>query len=151
MVAIKQLILLASFSFVLSAQAQIELPAAWESSLYSDHFLVGQIWDSKLNEFIEPEALLKKLERANYLLLGEKHDNPDHHLLQLFMLDYFLRQDLVSSVAFEMMNSDQALLLKQLQAQKIASPEELKEYLQWDEAHFRPLHRARRATEKASL
>lgn len=135
--AIRQIITLAIFSFILSAQAQIESPSAWESSLYWDHLLVGRIWDSELNEFIEPDELLNKMESASYLLLGEKHDNPDHHSLQLDLLDYFLQQDLVSSVAFEMMDSDQAQLLKQLprqlQSQKITSLVELKDFLQWDE------------------
>jgi uncharacterized iron-regulated protein len=131
--AIRHLITLATFCFVLSAQAQIELPAAWESSLYSDHPMVGRIWDSKLDQFIGVEELLGKIESARYLLLGEKHDNPDHHLLQLTLLEYFLQQQRVSNVAFEMLNSDQAPLLQQLQTQQIANLDELKSALEWDD------------------
>lgn len=130
---IKKLITLTIFAIVSSVQAQIELPSAWESSLYSDHTLVGRIWDSKLDEFVEPEELLNKMESARYLLLGEKHDNPDHHSLQLALLEYFLQQGLVSSVAFEMMDSDQVQLLEQLQTRQIAGLDELKDSLQWDE------------------
>lgn len=133
MATIRQLITLAIFIFVSSAQAQIELPVDWESSLYSDHSLVGQIWDSELDEFIEPDQLMSKLEGASYLLLGEKHDNPDHHLLHLALLDYFIGQGVVSRVAFEMMDTDQAQLLQQIQTQQISNLDELKEFLQWDE------------------
>lgn len=133
MAVIKQIFTLAIFSVVLSAQAQIELPPSWESSLYADHLLVGQIWDSKRDRFVQPAELIDSIESASYLLLGEKHDNPDHHLLQLTLLDYFLAQQQVSSVAFEMMDSDQAQLLAQLQTQQISSLDELKNFLQWDE------------------
>lgn len=133
MAAIKQFFALAIFSVVLSAEAQIELPSSWESSLYSDHLLIGQIWDSKLDRFVQPAELISSIETANYLLLGEKHDNPDHHLLQLALLDYLLQRQQVSSVAFEMMDSDQAQLLEQLQTQQISSLDELKDFLQWDE------------------
>src|SRR4051812_674712 len=47
-----------------------------------DHPLVGRVWDVKNATFITRDALWAKLVTADYVLLGEKHDNPDHHRLQ---------------------------------------------------------------------
>lgn len=86
--------------------AQLNHGQQWQSQLYVDHPLVGTIWDSRRDRFVEPSELFASVEGVNYLLLGEKHDNPDHHALQLQMLDYMLQTGRVSSVSFEMMSSE---------------------------------------------
>ena len=101
----------------------------WQSSLQGDHALVGTIWDSKKNQFIEASELFTAIDGVRYLLLGEKHDNPDHHALQLRVLEHFLNAEAVSTVAFEMMNSPQQALLDSLSDRQAI---ELREYLEWD-------------------
>ena len=49
-----------------------------------DNPLVGKIYFEK--EFISEEALSAKLGKADYVLLGEVHDNPDRHRLQALLL-----------------------------------------------------------------
>lgn len=107
-------------------------PEPWESKLYADHALVGKIWDSRRDQFISADELLSRLEGASYLLLGEKHDNPDHHRLQQRSLDHVLELGAVSTVAFEMMNSAQQPLLERLPALRMSSLEQINEYLEWD-------------------
>lgn len=133
MVSIKQAIALAVFFLALSAHGEINPSRDWESSLYADHELVGKIWSSRSEEFIELEDVLSAIESASYLFLGEKHDNPDHHLLQLTVLNHLLDQGRVSTVAFEMMDSDQAPLLPQLKTQSIDTLDDLKNALAWDD------------------
>jgi len=113
--------------------AQLELRSDWESRLYAEHPLVGKIWSSEREEFLEPEQLLGELTAASYLLLGEKHDNPDHHFLQQAVLDYFLQDQTVSGVAFEMMDSTAQESLDNIQSQDSMSLTDLKNYLEWDE------------------
>ena len=112
--------------------AQLNQGQQWQSQLYVDHPLVGTIWDSRRDQFVEPSELFASVEGVNYLLLGEKHDNPDHHALQLQMLDYMLQTGRVSSVSFEMMSSEQQPLLENLGSQQLGSLEAINEYLQWD-------------------
>lgn len=126
-----------------SANAQ-ELPEQWISSLYADHQLVGKLYNSASNRFVEFEELLTATETARYLLLGEKHDNPDHHVLQRTLIDHAIVTGRLNQVAFEMLDSDSDKLLQELSQQKIESAEDLKEYLQWDEEgwdwdSYRPL------------
>ena len=54
----------------------------WQSPLHQDHPLVGQVWDVRRQQFVSMDALEAKARDAHLLLLGETHDNPDHHLLQ---------------------------------------------------------------------
>jgi len=60
--------------------------APWTTSLLADHALVGRIWQPSNKTFVSLEVLEQHAARARFVLLGEKHDNPDHHRLQRDML-----------------------------------------------------------------
>ena len=51
------------------------------------------------------DALLARAKAADWVLLGEKHDNPDHHRLQGDVIEA-LAQDGRPTVAFEMLSDD---------------------------------------------
>ena len=112
---------------------QIERPQDWQSSLYLEHELVGKIWSSERQEFLSVEEFTSSIEDSRYLILGEKHDNPDHHSLQLSIINHLIRRDLLSLVAFEMMDTSFQKLLDEIHLIDIDSQDSLKEYLQWDE------------------
>lgn len=62
-----------------------------ENTLYADHSLVGhpligKIWDMNSRSFIDEATLLARINQANVLLLGETHDNPQHHDIQQKLL-----------------------------------------------------------------
>ena len=82
---------------------------------------------------MEIQHLVNAIESASYLLLGEKHDNPDHHLLQLMVLNHVIEQMRVSNVSFEMMDSDDQAALDQISQHNLTTLEDLKAYLGWDE------------------
>ena len=129
------------------ASSQLDQAQQWQSQLHAEHALVGMIWDSQADEFIEANELFARTERVSYLLLGEKHDNPDHHALQLRALDHVLQADNVSAVSFEMMSSEQQPLLRNLPLGPQSSLEQINEYLQWDNdgwnwAYYGPLLRS---------
>lgn len=54
--------------------------------LYTDHPLVGKIWDMQSRSMLDEQTLLARIGATDVLLLGETHDNPQHHLLQLKLL-----------------------------------------------------------------
>ncbi len=130
---IKLLVALLSCLIANFAAAQLVVPSQWESELHSDHELIGKIWDSGNNSFISAEELAQISQSASYLILGEKHDNPDHHALQLAFVNLLLDNDKLGQLTFEMMESDSQDLLDQIQEEELGSIEELKEYLDWDE------------------
>ncbi len=116
-----------------ACQAQLAVPDNWQSTLYADRQLVGKIWDSNSNQFINEQQLIERINESRYLLLGEKHDNPDHHALQKTMLDYYLQQQRVEKVTFEMMESDKQELLDDIANAGLSDLDQIRNYLQWNE------------------
>lgn len=108
-------------------------PDAWVSPLHGDHALVGRIWDGRLQRFVTPEELFAGLRDARFLLIGEKHDNADHHRLQLSVLESLIAADAVSGAAFEMIDASRAPKLEGIAEREFAGEEELRTWLEWDE------------------
>jgi len=115
------------------ASTQQEEGQQWQSLLHTEHVLVDMIWDSQADKYIAADELFTRIEGVSYLLLGEKHDNPDHHVLQLRALDHVLQTDNVSAVSFEMMSSEQQPLLLDLSLSPQSSLEQINEHLHWDD------------------
>ncbi|MBL4821027.1 MAG: ChaN family lipoprotein [Gammaproteobacteria bacterium] len=107
--------------------------SGWESELYVEHPLVGKIWDSGTGSFIDESELKASISNSQYFLLGEKHDNPDHHRLQLDLLNTLLASGHLDSFSLEMIDSSADALLETIGRQNFGSLDELKNYLQWDD------------------
>lgn len=117
----------------LFAQARLEPVADWDTDRLRDHPLVGRIYDSANTQMITPAELGERLLEARYLLLGEKHDNPDHHHLQRQVLQFLAAREAVAGVTFEMMDETVRERLIDLYLQPPMAAEELRSYLLWDE------------------
>jgi uncharacterized iron-regulated protein len=87
------------------AERPIEL--AWQSALHREHPLVGRIWDVRAGRFASEPELVRALSQASFVLLGETHDNPDHHLLQARLLEAIVGTGRRPALAFEMLDVDQ--------------------------------------------
>ncbi|SDG84758.1 ChaN family lipoprotein [Roseospirillum parvum] len=81
----------------------------WQTELDADDPLVGTIWDPAAGHAISPEALVSRLLAADLALLGEVHDNPDHHRLQAWMLAQLVERGRHPGLAVEMIRPDQTL------------------------------------------
>ncbi len=121
------------FLLLVTACAQTAGTSQWHSPLYQDHSLVGSIWSSGAEEFVDQEHLLSSMLAARYVLFGEKHDNPDHHDLQLRLLSLLLEEDTPMHVTFEMLDSSSDSRLQAFGNQRFTNQEQIKAYLQWDE------------------
>jgi len=65
------------------------------------HPLLGKIWDVKRGAEISKDALLREAGTAQYLLLGEVHDNPEHHRHQAEVLRALIAQGRRPALAME--------------------------------------------------
>jgi uncharacterized iron-regulated protein len=81
---------------------------SWKSTFGRNHPLTGRIWDVSRARFIDRQSLVNRLARADFLLLGERHDNPDHHLLQAEVLRSLIALGRRPAVGFEMFSLDDA-------------------------------------------
>lgn len=58
----------------------------WVSEYYRDHPLVGSVW-RRDGSATDLDTVMRAVEQADYVLVGETHPNPDHHLLQARIID----------------------------------------------------------------
>lgn len=120
-------------SAALADAAPINAPErGWQTLLRPDEALVGKIWEVSTGRFISAEALLENLKSRQYVLLGEKHDNPDHHLLQREILTALREEAVLGAVSFEMMATDISPRLETLGTRRFESSDLLAEYIEWD-------------------
>lgn len=82
----------------------------WSTYHYADNPLVGRVWSADRDTFLGPDDLVEALAEADVVVLGEKHDNPDHHHLQAWIIQRLAR---VGAVAFEMLDEEDAPALAQ--------------------------------------
>src|SRR3989454_5025661 len=80
----------------------------WESRVERAHPLVGHIWDVKAGSVISEETLLSRLGGSRFVILGERHDNPDHHALQAKLVRALIGAGRRPAVGFEMLSTDDA-------------------------------------------
>lgn len=110
--------------------------------LYSDHPLVDRIYQVKSASFIDQERLIKRIVEADYLLLGELHDNRVHHRHQAWVIKQLALAGRDAGIAYEMIYKEQG---KRLEDLEISSTDQLIEILNqtqtgWDyENQYRPL------------
>ncbi len=80
----------------------------WESPVSREHPLVGRIWDVKAGAFVDERTLSGRLAASRFVLLGERHDNPDHHVLQAQTVRALIAAGRRPAVGFEMFSTDDA-------------------------------------------
>jgi uncharacterized iron-regulated protein len=73
-----------------------------------DHPLTGRIWDVAGARYITMEALVERLVPARFVLLGERHDNPDHHAFQAWIVRNLIAAGRRPALAFEMLDAEQS-------------------------------------------
>ena len=81
--------------------------APWQSAVGREHRLVGRIWDVAARRFLDEATTVTRIVEARYVLLGEKHDNPDHHAMQARMIRALTAAGRRPAVAFEMFTPSQ--------------------------------------------
>jgi len=92
---------------LVAALSGCSVPSA-QSTYGRDHPLAGQIWEVSSSKFIDRQSVMTRLARADYVLLGERHDNPEHHRLQAQVLRGLIAAGRRPVVGFEMFAIDQA-------------------------------------------
>ena len=91
-----------------SAQAREAAPwQNWQTSLHASEALVGKIWSVGEKRFITPRQLAGDVAQAKYVVMGETHDNADHHRLQAWLIDK-IAVNAKPAIVMEMINLDQS-------------------------------------------
>ena len=110
----------------------------WLTKLDRDHPLVGKIWSVREARFTDQPSVLRALGDASFVLLGEKHDNPDHHRLQASALAALVARGKKPVVAWEMLELPAQARLDAYRAQPGATAENLGPALSWESSSWPP-------------
>jgi len=84
---------------------------AWKSKGHLEHTLTGRVYAAKKGLFLTPIELADKLAVNDYILLGETHDNLDHHILQAWLINRIAHYDRRPAIVWEMIDLNQSLAL----------------------------------------
>lgn len=124
------------------------LPLEWVSTLDRDHPLVGKIYATGSRETVPAQDFARSIALARFILLGEVHDNPDHHLWQAWDIRAISKlrgarivegAAQIDLIAMEMIRADQHAALdkfygRDVQVPRRMQPEALGRFLEWDKS-----------------
>jgi uncharacterized iron-regulated protein len=95
---------------VIALAALVVVACAHEGSL-NEGPLVGRVWDARAGAFVSADELFAAAARARHVILGETHDNPEHHRLQRRALEALAARGGDRMLAMEQLDTDQQAAL----------------------------------------
>lgn len=118
--------------------------AAPQAAETSGHALIGRLWDTRGARFVAKEALIREIDGARYVLLGEVHTNERHHRHQAAIIQAMVANGRRPAVVFEMFDREQQAQLSRSVAEHPGDVEALVEATGferrgWPLAAYRPL------------
>lgn len=115
----RRYLILLVLSLASACQSPPTLPPlpTWQSPEGREHVDLGMIRDLNSGQTLTPQQLVARLAGASRVLVGEQHDNPDHHALQLWLLQALADQRKQGSLLLEMLTPDQQTAVDAVQKQ----------------------------------
>ncbi|MGY4533244.1 putative iron-regulated protein [Pseudomonas sp. TE3786] len=127
--------------FLTGCQALPPLPI-WQAPNGREHADLGVIRDLSTGEQLTPEQLVERLAPAARVLVGEQHDNPDHHALELWLLQALEQKRAQGSVLMEMLTPDQQAKVDQARGHEVTDlPAALAWQKNWEWSMYGPIVR----------
>ena len=111
---------------------------AFTSPLDRDHPLVGRIWDTAQRRFVAEDELIARAAAAQLLVLGERHDNADHHRLQAHVLERLRARGRAPALVFEMLDASDQSAIDRVLAEASPAPEALAAAVNWAQSGWPP-------------
>ena len=106
----------------------------WLSPTGRNHPLAETIWDVRADGFVTPSDLAGRLAAARFVLLGERHDNPEHHAIQARLLRGLIAAGRRPAVGFEMLSTDDTSAIARYLARSPKDASGLGEAVNWKSA-----------------
>lgn len=103
----------------------------WIGPRELDHPRLGQVLETSSGQWWSAAYLVERLSDEPYVLVGEKHDNPDHHRLQYWLLAQLHARRPQAALAMEMLDAGQQSAVDELKRQPPPDDAALQQQLQW--------------------
>lgn len=98
---------LALLAPVPAVSAGAEPPGApWQSAELAGHPLVGRMVDMETGAALSAGEILDRATAAKVVILGERHDNPDHHAIQAWVTRELAARGKRPAIVYEMFETD---------------------------------------------
>jgi uncharacterized iron-regulated protein len=105
--------------------------SGFELRLGREHPLTGRVFHPASDSFVSAERLYSEADAAQFLLLGETHDNPDHHRLQAALVESYLTHHSAAKLGFEMLDQRATEVLAR---HAFTTPDQLAEQVAWQDS-----------------
>jgi len=106
---------------------------SWQTRLDADSPLVGRMIDTRTGRRLTRAEVEKRVRKAPIVLLGEVHDNPDHHRIQAELLRAFAKgRKKPPAVVYEMITTDRDGALEALKGAGKLSAGAVFDIVDWD-------------------
>lgn len=115
----------------------------WLSTQHRDHVLAGKLWDARAGAFLDLAALEKAATVADVLLLGEVHDNLDHHAMQARLVRAVGAAGRKPVLAFEMLDQSEQVAVDAALARGEADADAIAAAVDWTKRGWGPFARYR--------
>ena len=111
---------------VFFAISLIQSCATTRKSMVRKDPLIGKIINTKSNQAIDFECLIKDISTYDVIYLSEKHDNPEHHHIQEAIIRRLIEKGLTPTLGFEFFSlEDTPDLLNFVDSGKVAHPQKI--------------------------
>lgn len=98
------------------------------------HFLINKVWSVSEQKYITTDELDNQLINYDVILLGETHDNAEHHQLQARFINVLVQQKQRPGIAFEMLNQNQQNIITKFQALENPETDEFAKVIDWEKS-----------------
>lgn len=110
----------------------------WLTQLDREQAPVGKIWDVKAGTFVTEAVLAVRVAKARFVLVGERHDNPDHHRLQARVVQQLVRAGRHPALVLEMLEPSQQELAERYLATPNATAAGFGAAVGWEKTSWPP-------------
>lgn len=114
------------------------LAPEWRARYGREHPLAGRIFDVEDGRFIDRVELMGKLADAEFVLLGERHDHPDHHRLQAEIVGALIEGGRRPAVAFEVFDVDDGPAIEQHLREHPGDADGIADAVRWSDGNWPP-------------
>ncbi|HEY7675005.1 MAG TPA: ChaN family lipoprotein [Burkholderiales bacterium] len=105
--------------------------------LDTQHLLSGRAWDEHSGREVPFDALLERAAASRLVILGETHDNPEHHRLQAKILAAMLQAGRLPALAMEQFDQEHQATLDEARRRAEHDPERIAEAGRFDRKGWR--------------
>ncbi|RMD85932.1 MAG: hypothetical protein D6815_00820 [Candidatus Dadabacteria bacterium] len=117
---------------LLLAGCTILVSSPWHSRYGRNHPLAGRFWDSTHKRFTDWNSVVDAAASATYLLVGETHENRDHHELQARLFGAVVARGRRPALSMEMLDTGQHEAIERCLAEPRCDAAHFRRAVSWD-------------------